>query len=229
MSDEQQQQQQQQQQRQQQQQQQPPFFGGCDSGLETALCATRRGRSSLAGLAWLQATTHQTECSEAPKPKWAQSQLGRLGSAAVPRRGTLPRQQQWSLNQGPNGPNQWNPGLRVWYGTECFKCPVLRADMNRDVCVCVLTERPDTGHSVQRNNVTRWTDRNRVLLSTKGTKETPTDLSQQRVLQRTQIYTAKTGCVLNASNETSFKYDEMLANSNDQPAHWSALDDTGNC
>ncbi|KHE86254.1 hypothetical protein GE21DRAFT_1307008 [Neurospora crassa] len=173
-------------------------FGGCDSGLETALCATRRGRSSLAGLAWLRgavrATTHQTECSEAPKPKWAQSQLGRLGSAAVPRRGTctLPRQQQqWSLNQGPNGPNRWNPGLRVWYN---------------------VTERPDTGHSVQRNNVTRWTDRNR-----------------QRVLQRTQIYTAKTGCVLNASNETSFKYDEMLANSNDQPAHWSALDDTGNC
>ncbi|KAK3503628.1 hypothetical protein B0T13DRAFT_458033, partial [Neurospora crassa] len=30
-------------------------FGGCDSGLETALCATRRGRSSLAGLAWLRA------------------------------------------------------------------------------------------------------------------------------------------------------------------------------
>ncbi|KAK3492465.1 uncharacterized protein B0T23DRAFT_379772 [Neurospora hispaniola] len=30
-----------------------------------------------------------------------------------------------SLNQGPNGPNRWNPGLRVWYGTECFKCPVL--------------------------------------------------------------------------------------------------------
>ncbi|EGO54492.1 hypothetical protein NEUTE1DRAFT_140796 [Neurospora tetrasperma FGSC 2508] len=104
MSDEQQQQQQQQQQRQQQQQQQPPFFGGCDSGLETALCATRPADDPFWGSygcglenvgLCCRATTHQTECSEAPKPKWAQSQLGRLGSAAVPRRGTLPRQQQW--------------------------------------------------------------------------------------------------------------------------------------